>query len=612
MIKSLRKATLTMLILAVVLTTMPFSYAVAGATTTPTYEEIPFDKAGKIPMYTHNGPVPAQDIRSDKDGQIKGLSFFYQGVTIYTDSIGYWKLCDTSGKDLPGEYSYISKFSDGVSIVYDYYDETRTNTHVIGFVDTEGKLTRVSQVITFNGNTYTLIGLDSFNDGRAVAAYSNASNTKGEKFNGLSQFYRYITKSGEPASDSIFSFASAFSNGLAFALPYNKPIVPLLPNGTPTWTTGQPVCLDATINPIETFSFMNVRSVQSLRESGVYDGYMLPRDTQYFLDTNGNKHFEEILKSAKGVTSAQIFAFSDGVFGFIDKEWYRHFYHVQNGKETFIGKWHSTGQNFSEGLLAVKDETTNKWGYVAKTGGWAILPQYDEASTFSEGLAYVANYDNFAQHNNKRAGFINTANEIIIPLIYDGGSAYFSNFNSFRDGYAFMKKTDGSWVTIKYLLSDAFNNETTEPSYEKSTLTWTNIPDGEIQVDSFRGIPAFVNRINFLAAANKTWGDVGYTNGERSCVEYVKRFYENQYKMKITGLTDRGQPSGLIQTTTPESGDVIRTVVAGVVHWAIVKEVKDGIAIVIEQNTIFMNGEDYTMYVNNGYPVSGNRFYTRP
>jgi hypothetical protein len=147
---------------------------------------------------------------------------------------------------------------------------------------------------------------------------------------------------------------------------------------------------------------------------------------------------------------------------------------------------------------------------------------------------------------------------------------------------------------------------------DKATVHWDAAPDGEIEIDSFNGVPAYVNGKNFTAAANNSYYDVGFTNGERNCAEYVKRYYSELYGMSVYGLTPGGNPSGLTPTADPQPGDVINTTVGGVSHWAIVKEVKDGYAVVIEQNTVYKSGGGYEVKINNSYPVSGSRFFTRP
>lgn len=44
-------------------------------------------------------------------------------------------------------------------------------------------------------------------------------------------------------------------------------------------------------------------------------------------------------------------------------------------------------QSFSEGLAAVRQGT--KWGFIDKTGNFAIPPEFDYAFSFSEGRACV-------------------------------------------------------------------------------------------------------------------------------------------------------------------------------------------------------------------------------
>lgn len=155
------------------------------------------------------------------------------------------------------------------------------------------------------------------------------------------------------------------------------------------------------------------------------------------------------------------------------------------------------------------------------------------------------------------------------------------------------------------LIADKSNNNET-------TLNWLTPPINDAEIDSFNGVPAYVNEKNFTAAQDGSYYSVGYTNGERNCAEYVKRYYKELYGMAITNLIPGGHPSGLEMTSTPKPGDVINTMVDGTSHWAIVKEIKDGDVIVIEQNTVYKSGEGFAVKVNNAYPINGSRFFTLP
>ena len=52
--------------------------------------------------------------------------------------------------------------------------------------------------------------------------------------------------------------------------------------------------------------------------------------------------------------------------------------------------------DFSDGLLRVRNRTTEKWGYIDITGKVVVPFEYTHAGDFSDGLAVVAtgNWDN--------------------------------------------------------------------------------------------------------------------------------------------------------------------------------------------------------------------------
>jgi hypothetical protein len=201
--------------------------------------------------------------------------------------------------------------------------------------------------------------------------------------------------------------------------------------------------------------------------------------------------------------------------------------------------------------------------------------------------------------------------------LYEKVSQYSEKVDYAADNYDWSDQEIAGWanrlgVSAAVLAGSVASSEVGNGSYDKSTLRWDSIQNQEMEVDSFNGVPAYINEQNFNAAKSGNYYDVGFQNGERNCAEYVKRYYSTLYGMNVTGLVPGGNPSGLISTAEPKPGDVINTVVDGVSHWAIVKEIKDGRATVIEQNTVYKQGDGYAMSVNNFYSVSGNRFFTLP
>lgn len=66
---------------------------------------------------------------------------------------------------------------------------------------------------------------------------------------------------------------------------------------------------------------------------------------------------------------------------------------------------------FQEGLSAVKDLASGKFGYIDKTGRMVIPAIYDSALQFSDGLGFV--------RKDKKAGFIDHSGQPLIGLQYD-------------------------------------------------------------------------------------------------------------------------------------------------------------------------------------------------
>jgi len=107
--------------------------------------------------------------------------------------------------------------------------------------------------------------------------------------------------------------------------------------------------------------------------------------------------------------------------GYIDK----------TGKFVIAPKF-DDAESFSEGLAAVKID--DKWGYIDTRGIQQISPQYDEVEKFSEGLAAVK--------FNGKWGFINKNGEIVIEAKYE-------SVNNFSEELAFVNiEKNGETICI--------------------------------------------------------------------------------------------------------------------------------------------------------------------
>jgi hypothetical protein len=85
---------------------------------------------------------------------------------------------------------------------------------------------------------------------------------------------------------------------------------------------------------------------------------------------------------------------------------------------------------FSEGMAAVQDKD-GKWGFIDSTGNEVSRPRYDNALSFSEGLAAV--YCHKEDSYDGYWGFVDRSGNEVIPLSFPG---YIYSGESFSDGTA--------------------------------------------------------------------------------------------------------------------------------------------------------------------------------
>jgi predicted DNA-binding WGR domain protein len=101
--------------------------------------------------------------------------------------------------------------------------------------------------------------------------------------------------------------------------------------------------------------------------------------------------------------------------------------------------------DFQEELAAVKDKYVGKWGYINHHGEFVIQTQFDEADSFSGGLALV-------KIGNKY-GFIDKSGSWVIKPTFDSGHAFY-------DGLAIVR-VKGKWGCVnqvgKFVIEPQFD-----------------------------------------------------------------------------------------------------------------------------------------------------------
>ncbi|RKP53991.1 WG repeat-containing protein [Cohnella endophytica] len=112
-------------------------------------------------------------------------------------------------------------------------------------------------------------------------------------------------------------------------------------------------------------------------------------------------------------------------------------------------------QTQSEGMILVQDEPTEKYGYIDRYGKIIIPYQYNEAYSFSDGLALVKNDKNYYE-------YIDKTGRVIIDA-----SKYISG-KSFSEGLAAVGVENKERSTVEYGYIDTKGNMKIEPKYARA------------------------------------------------------------------------------------------------------------------------------------------------
>jgi hypothetical protein len=148
----------------------------------------------------------------------------------------------------------------------------------------------------------------------------------------------------------------------------------------------------------------------------------------YFINTKGEYLIKDTLIDALG--------FSEGLAFFMDKN-LKAGYIDKTGKKV-INFSQMNGNKFSEGLASVSNQDY-RMGFIDKTGKQIIDFHYTNVGNFSHRLASVYIDDKF--------GYINAKDSLIIDEKFD-------NANEFKEGRAFVSKSDLINMTNTWALID--------------------------------------------------------------------------------------------------------------------------------------------------------------
>lgn len=102
------------------------------------------------------------------------------------------------------------------------------------------------------------------------------------------------------------------------------------------------------------------------------------------------------------------------------------------------------GGVFWGSLMAVQDAASGLWGYIDRTGAWAIQPAYAAACTFNEGMAVVQGQDGLYSYIHEDGSMAFTLAEAIYATCFCDGLA-FAQGNKADDGWGCID-ANGQWA----------------------------------------------------------------------------------------------------------------------------------------------------------------------
>lgn len=167
--------------------------------------------------------------------------------------------------------------------------------------------------------------------------------------------------------------------------------------------------------------------------------------------------YKMIYSFGEGLASAQT---ADGKWGFLDP-----------AGTLVIPASFDSGGRFQEGLAGM--EKDGKHGYIDKTGAWAIEPKYRNAGTFSEGLAAVDVLEDFSKPDYDKKDYAKAYMQAVERRTVgkwgyvDKTGAFaveprYTEASQFKGGFAMVKR-DGKWAFI-----DKTGKEICAPKFDEA------------------------------------------------------------------------------------------------------------------------------------------------
>ncbi len=164
-----------------------------------------------------------------------------------------------------------------------------------------------------------------------------------------------------------------------------------------------------------------------------------------------------------------------------------------------------------------------------------------------------------------------------------------------------MNKRISKLIILIMAFTFVFNfNYTYTFAADKELVTLTK--EGQA-VDSLNGVDAIYRP-----------GSTDGSSATYSCAAYIKKYYKTMYGVTPMNLFYNRTPvvSGdkFIKVSSPRIGDIVAINTSrSTTHWAIVKEVKSDVVVLIEQNWKWKQGGKYVAQINREISISSATYF---
>lgn len=205
------------------------------------------------------------------------------------------------------------------------------------------------------------------------------------------------------------------------------------------------------------------------------------------INTKGETVF--VLKQARFVLSfsegLSLFCNNEKKIGFVDK----------SGK-VVINPQFDEARSFSEGLAAVCQN--KKWGFIDKSGKIIINPQFEETSDFHMGKAAFGNGD--------QMGFIDNQGKYIINPQFDEALSFSEGLSVIKSGDDFGYIAESGKIEINPQYEEAFSFSDNLAAVVQNGKVGYIDKSGKIAINpQFDNASSFVDKIAFVESSGK-WG----------------------------------------------------------------------------------------------------------